>query len=335
MASLVSGAAPAVTKQESEIYDRQIRLWGIEAQQRLQSSRILLAGRFSGTSAEVGKNLVLAGFSATIMDDGVCSGEDLGANFLLRETGIGQNRAAAAVDQLQELNPMVKVTAMPRPTSDVTADLLREGSFNVVLLSGPCAVSEIARVNAECRKARAAFFFVDMYGFIGFGFSDLGSSFAYRSGSAEKGNEQLVRVPCCTIDAALSTPWTALKARRFGTSPIYFAWHCLALFRETRGGVLSGANLDTVRAFASGVCEERGVDAEDLDASLLETMLRCAGTDVSPACAVFGGIIGQEIVKSIARKSRPIQNTFMLDALAQATPKGGLLCVLVPPTLSV
>ena len=81
MASLVSGAAPAVTKQESEIYDRQIRLWGIEAQQRLQSSRILLAGRFSGTSAEVGKNLVLAGFSATIMDDGVCSGEDLGANF--------------------------------------------------------------------------------------------------------------------------------------------------------------------------------------------------------------------------------------------------------------
>ena len=64
--------------------------------------------------------------------DGGMLWEDLGVNFLLRETGIGQNRAAAAVDQLQELNPMV-VTAMPRPTSDVTADLLREGSFNVVL----------------------------------------------------------------------------------------------------------------------------------------------------------------------------------------------------------
>ena len=49
-----------VTKQESEIYDRQIRLWGIEAQQRLQSSRMLLCGRFSATAAEVAKNLVLA-----------------------------------------------------------------------------------------------------------------------------------------------------------------------------------------------------------------------------------------------------------------------------------
>ena len=58
---------------------------------------------------------------------------------------------------------MVTVTAMPRPTTHVTAALLREERFNVVLLSGPCALSEVTRVNAACREAGAAFFFVDIH----------------------------------------------------------------------------------------------------------------------------------------------------------------------------
>ena len=43
----LSVATPAVTRQESEIYDKQIRLWGIKAQQRLQSNspRMLLCER--------------------------------------------------------------------------------------------------------------------------------------------------------------------------------------------------------------------------------------------------------------------------------------------------
>jgi ubiquitin-like 1-activating enzyme E1 A len=274
------------------------------------------------------------GFSAAVLDDGACAAEDLGANFLLRETSVGQNRATAAVPHLQELNPMVTVTAMPRPTSDITPALLREGRFNVVLLSGPCKIAEVARVNAACREAGAAFFFVDMYGFLGFGFSDLGADFAYRAGSADAGDEQLVSVPCCTLGEALNTPWATLQARRFGTSPIYFVWHCLALFRDAHGGTLAEATPEAVHAFAAETCRARGVDASTVDAALLDTMLRCASMDVSPACAVIGGMLGQEIVKSIARKSKPLHNTFMLDALAQATPKGGLLCVLTPPSLS-
>ena len=81
----------SLTKQESEIYDRQIRLWGVEAQQRLQASRVLMAGRFGCVSAEISKNLILAGFGATIMDDGLVVPEDLGSNFVLTENGIGKN----------------------------------------------------------------------------------------------------------------------------------------------------------------------------------------------------------------------------------------------------
>ena len=53
---------------ESEQYDRQIRLWGVEAQRSIQASKILIWG-MGGLGAETVKNLVLAGLSATIADD--------------------------------------------------------------------------------------------------------------------------------------------------------------------------------------------------------------------------------------------------------------------------
>ena len=42
-----------LTEKEAAIYDRQIRLWGVEAQKRMQNSRVLFCG-FRATNAEVG-----------------------------------------------------------------------------------------------------------------------------------------------------------------------------------------------------------------------------------------------------------------------------------------
>ena len=41
-------------------YDRQIRLWGLAAQQRMSETRVLVFG-FRGLATEISKNLVLAG----------------------------------------------------------------------------------------------------------------------------------------------------------------------------------------------------------------------------------------------------------------------------------
>ncbi len=57
-----------ITEDEAALYDRQIRLWGVDAQKKLLSSRILLIN-MSGLTAEIAKNLVLSGINClTLLD---------------------------------------------------------------------------------------------------------------------------------------------------------------------------------------------------------------------------------------------------------------------------
>ena len=49
-----------ISEDEAALYDRQIRLWGIDAQKKLLSSKILLIN-MQGLGAEIAKNLVLSG----------------------------------------------------------------------------------------------------------------------------------------------------------------------------------------------------------------------------------------------------------------------------------
>lgn len=82
--------AAALSADEMAQYDRQIRLWGQKAQERIRSANILLVSlRALGT--EIAKNLTLAGISSlTIVDEELVTEEDLGAQFFLREEDIGQ-----------------------------------------------------------------------------------------------------------------------------------------------------------------------------------------------------------------------------------------------------
>ena len=75
----------ASTGLDTKRYDRQIRLWGMETQMRMSTTRVLLAGA-GGLAAEVAKNLVLAGVGhVTLRDHALVTADDLGrgGQFLL------------------------------------------------------------------------------------------------------------------------------------------------------------------------------------------------------------------------------------------------------------
>lgn len=86
----ISTTVPGLSADEIALYDRQIRLWGAQAQERIRSANILLVSlRALGT--EIAKNLTLAGISSlTIIDDEKITEEDLGAQYFVREEDVGK-----------------------------------------------------------------------------------------------------------------------------------------------------------------------------------------------------------------------------------------------------
>jgi amyloid beta precursor protein binding protein 1 len=95
-----------------EKYDRQLRLWGLEGQQKLSNTTVCCFGS-SAVATETLKNLVLPGIgSFVVVDDALVSKRDLGQNFFLERTDLGRPRAEAVVERLLELNPEIKGQGM-------------------------------------------------------------------------------------------------------------------------------------------------------------------------------------------------------------------------------
>jgi ubiquitin-like 1-activating enzyme E1 A len=94
---MTTTTAQSLSADEIALYDRQIRLWGAQAQERIRSAHILLISlRALGT--EIAKNLTLAGInSLTIIDDEPVAEEDLGAQYFVREEDLGQPVSAIHV----------------------------------------------------------------------------------------------------------------------------------------------------------------------------------------------------------------------------------------------
>jgi ubiquitin-like 1-activating enzyme E1 A len=85
----------SISADEIALYDRQIRLWGVQAQENIRKANVLLIS-IKALANEVAKNLVLAGIhSLTIVDHELVQENDLGAQFFISEADIGKNVRAS------------------------------------------------------------------------------------------------------------------------------------------------------------------------------------------------------------------------------------------------
>lgn len=93
---------------DAERYDRQIRVWGAEAQTRLQHARVLIC-YLTNLNVEVVKNLVLAGVQVTLLDPHPVTVDDLVNNFFLTVEDIGKNVIEAALPRIEQLNKHINL----------------------------------------------------------------------------------------------------------------------------------------------------------------------------------------------------------------------------------
>lgn len=102
---------PTTAAGAADLYDRQIRLWGPEAQHRLMTSHVLFVG-MTAIHVEAAKNLVLAGVNVSLCDQHSVDHADLGFNFLITKQALGKQRAEASSQGLRAMNSLVNVTAV-------------------------------------------------------------------------------------------------------------------------------------------------------------------------------------------------------------------------------
>ncbi|KAK4106286.1 hypothetical protein N658DRAFT_482190 [Parathielavia hyrcaniae] len=169
---VVLAPANGISADEIALYDRQIRLWGMKAQEKIRNANILLV-TMKALANEIAKNLVLAGIgSLTILDSESVTAADLGAQFLLSEEDnpIGTNRAAAASAALQRLNPRVQIHV---DTVDVS---LKPPSFFApfdIIIATDLDAPTLNIINTATRLNNRPFYAAGCHGLHGFLFADL------------------------------------------------------------------------------------------------------------------------------------------------------------------
>ncbi|XP_057284181.1 SUMO-activating enzyme subunit 1 [Pezoporus wallicus] len=330
------GGPGGISEEEAAQYDRQIRLWGLEAQKRLRASRVLLVG-MKGLGAEVAKNLILAGVKGlTMLDHQQVSQEDTRAQFLIPGGSLGRNRAEASLERAQNLNPMVDVKADAGNVDSKPEEFFTQ--FDAVCLTC-CSRDVMVKINHICHKNSVKFFAGDVFGYHGYMFADLGDHefveektkvVPKASPGVEDGPDTKKarvdpsettmvkkRLVFCPLKEALSVDWSGEKAAAAlkRTAPDYFLLQVLLKFRTDNGRDPSpqsyAEDSKLLLQLRSDVLEALGVSA----AVLPDDFISYCFSEMAPVCAVVGGILGQEVVKALSQRDPPHNNFFFFDGI--------------------
>ena len=277
-----------LSDEEAAIYDRQLRIWGIEAQTRMRASRVLLVG-MNGLAAETAKNLVLTGVgSLTLLDTVDASLLDLASNFFLSAADVASNRATASLARLQQLNSNVAIDVVTTPASSLPDSFFLH--YHSVI-STELSLSDRLRLSRLFRSAAASLspprlYAADMSGFTGLLVSDL---VHHRYTASRKVNDSDGRqVDVKAVDG--EQRWDSYEA------------------------VMAMSEADLRQQ-----CGRKTVDREAADIFLSARQRLQKGEvateySVSGVCAIFGGLIAQEVLKVMSGKEEPHQNAIMLNA---------------------
>eukprot|EP00527_Entomoneis_sp_CCMP2396_P007809 CAMPEP_0198143626 /NCGR_PEP_ID=MMETSP1443-20131203/8577_1 /TAXON_ID=186043 /ORGANISM="Entomoneis sp., Strain CCMP2396" /LENGTH=346 /DNA_ID=CAMNT_0043806889 /DNA_START=51 /DNA_END=1091 /DNA_ORIENTATION=- len=330
----MTATTTATTRSESDVYDRQIRLWGAEAQAKMSQAKVLYIN-ITGVSSEILKNLVLAGIRPSI-----CDVRKVGENesflkqtpsffwapFLDEDSDNGGGKrlkrdADTTIAQLvqpsiEELNPLLgDCELVTNPISELTEELLK--SYSVIVASHVLP-SEIMALKAKLQPA-TKLLWVDSFGMHSSCWMDFGECHTYRPEQGKELLDPITLTPNIPVSQMYDIP-LHLAVNRFHkqTPPPSLVKHKTLL-----------AYVDHIQQWP------KNLDTEDFVKYIRETWLPATSPDLLenplfqpealkelamqgtaeliPVCSVLGGMVGNEIIKAISGKGAPANNTVLFD----------------------
>ncbi|POS84603.1 hypothetical protein EPUL_003719 [Erysiphe pulchra] len=336
-------ALEGISADEIALYDRQIRLWGVQAQEKIRNAKVLLI-RMKALASEIAKNLVLAGIhSLTIVDHETVSESDLGAQFFISESEIGKNRAEASAPQIRKLNPRVQIFVDKSDIDEKSPEYF--GSFDIVICTD-LETNSVNKINTSTRINHKPFYAAGVHGYYGFIFSDLiqhdfvverdrsnkatiyGPETRTRSvidvkEKKESGKNfelvtkrELYSTWLSASDVAgLPAEFMKRKNRLRAVTPILSCLRALWNFTQLQGGNFPKTTKDLkfFTMLATQKHKALGLPDDTLRAEVLRKFLQNLNSEIAPVTAVLGGELAQDVINVLGARQQPIQNLVIFD----------------------
>lgn len=323
------------------VYDRQIRLFGADAQRRISAARVVVLGRLRGSlGAEVVKNLALAGFNLDLHEVASTKpcddDDDAKLNMFLqwssslsnREVSSSSSIAKALVSSVSDMNPLITVRETGDPLEDAA---VLTGVTAVVTVSTSLRYSE--RLDETCRIRRIPLMVCASAGHLGYLIMCLGERHEFRvevrvdleEGRTPPTETRVASYP--PMAHVLKQPWSSLPTGR-GRVPDLFLAMCLRRYIEdTRDQEDSADSSDPgpskrTRRDSKGALEAalEVLAADGIPADYNFERIRAAAMvlerdgESAAVCTVLGGLVVNEVLTLVSGVGEPVNNVLLLDA---------------------
>jgi len=217
------------------------------------------------------------------------------------------------------LNPHVSVSALTLSLQEIANSF---DQYHLVCISG-YTPEEILFANKMARKASTYFFNVDSFGYFGYMFEDIGLNYEFEFESDSSSNTK-EKSSIDTVELS-----SAINANV--SSPLFVLMKGLFRFWEKHSRYPSGdVVFDTEEFLAMKnniLLENKASNRERtrVPDKLANNFLQHLGTELSPVCAIVGGVVAQEILKVVCHNDKPFNNSFFFNGLDDS----GVTCKLI------
>lgn len=331
-----------LSEDEIALYDRQIRLWGMAAQARMRSARVLLIN-LGSVGTEICKNIVLSGFGyLTILDSHKVTSEDLSSQFFLSKDDVGSYRLDAARNRILDMNPRVNVTLDNDTFNSKNQEYF--SNFDLVIgtqLSG----DEMTQLNRITRHFNIPLYTAGSNGLFAYIFVDLiqfdseekkiKSSRSTDIGKVSS-NAEIINVQVHQDEEDATKFYEVITTRNyyksFGsmiqTATLEGKLNRRQIKRLSSAvpltlALLSGAPPQSVKDLhgkALKVCQQLKVPESVLSDSYVEQFFNQAGVEFSPVAAVIGGAVAQDVINILGKRQAPLNNFIIFDGITLDMP---------------
>lgn len=186
------------------------------------------------------------------------------------------------------------------------------GRFDIVMASR-LGISQSERIGRATTKSGECFYLVETFGWNGCAVSDLGSDFRFRKeiGKDKLSDPQKKSKPYLTVEEIWQRPLGEAGDRWHKIpSQIWVEYRLMLEYERERGAWPTGECRTDFAKFSQYWCEKGLLEkyyCQDVEERLL-ALADLVTAEVSPVCAVLGGVLGNEIIKALSGKGEPAEN---------------------------